>query len=242
MGFGRMVCSECLKLKNTAFCRIHIGMPLLAALVFLAYYFLYGTKGPYTKWNLMLEILSIFLPVLIGVVVGIGISVEEKNGNLQTLLALPGRKRILLAKLAVLYGAGMVALLGLFLILVMGISLKGSVTIALKRIVVVFAGLFLCNLFPYIMHLFLQLKFGLGVSLVWGVFECLQGILYSNVELSGAWRLIPFSWSVCWVYDSLQGQLVAHLREWGISTGITVMALWGILQWFVRWEGRKNCE
>ncbi len=242
MNLGRMIGSECMKLKHTIFGWIHMCMPLMGAVVFLSYYMLYEGEEPYRKWNLMLEIIAIFFPVLISVVVGIAVSVEEKNCNLQTLLSMPGRKRVLLAKLGVWYGVGMVAVAALFLILGMGISIKGSASIGLKYVVVAVAGLVLCNLFTYILHLFLQLKFGLGISLVWGVFECLQGILYSNVKVWGKWRMLPFSWSVCWVHDVLQGDVVVHLREWGINAGITAVTLLGMLQWFARWEGRKSGE
>ena len=63
-----------------------------------------------------------------------------------------------------------------------------------------------CNLIIYILHLFLSFKFGLGLSLFWGVFESLQCILYSNIELKGVARYIPFAWSMNWVQDILSRQ------------------------------------
>jgi len=154
MSLGRMIGSECLKLKHTILGWIHLWMPLVGAVVFLSYYLLYDGEEPYRKWNLILEMLVTFFPILISVVVGIAVSVEEKNCNLQTLLAIPGRKRVLLAKLGVLYGTGMVSVTVLFLILSMGIFIKGRATIGLECIVVVVAGVVLCNLFTYILHLF----------------------------------------------------------------------------------------
>lgn len=242
MRFGRMIGSECFKLRHTIFTWIHLWMPLMGAVVFLSYYLIYEGEESCRKWNLLLEMIATFLPILISVVVGIAVSVEEKNCNLQTMLALPGRKKVLLAKLAVLYGAGMGAVTVLFLLLGLGIFIIGSATIGVKGVVAAVGGLVFWNLFTYIFHLFLQMKFGFGVSLVWGVFECLQCILYSNVELRGGWRLLPFSWSVCWVHDVLQGGTVANFRKWGISAGITVVTLVWILQWFARWEGRKGNE
>lgn len=242
MSLGRMIASECFKLKHTFFGWIHLCMPLMGAVVFLVYYILHNGEEPYRKWNLILEMIATFLPILISVVVGIAVLVEEKNCHLQTILAMPGRKRELLAKLGILYGAGMVAVTVLFLILGTGIFIKGSATIELECVVVAVGGLVFWNLFTYIFHLFLQLKYGLGVSLVWGVFECLQCILYSNVELWGNWRLLPFSWPVCWIHDVMQEDVVMHLREWGSCAVITAVALWGLLQWFARWEGRKGCE
>lgn len=90
--------------------------------------------------------------------------------------------------------------------------------------------------------LILSMKFGLAISLFWGVFECLQCILYSNIELQGFWRYIPFSWSVNWVQDVLNDKLASNSAQWMIVSILSAGALLAILYWFVHWEGRKNNE
>ena len=62
-----------------------------------------------------------------------------------------------------------------------GIHLLGMAdTVQLGMLIGAAAGMAFCNLIIYILHLFLSFKFGLGLSLFWGVFESLQCILYSN--------------------------------------------------------------
>ena len=103
-------------------------------------------------------------------------------------------------------------------------------------------GLAMGSFVIYALHLLLSLKFGLGISLFWGVFECLQCILYSNIELHGLWRYIPFSWSVNWVHDVLNGRLISNAAQWLLIAILSVGILLAILYWFSRWEGRKNNE
>jgi len=44
-------------------------------------------------------------------------------------------------------------------------------TVQLGMLIGAAAGMAFCNLIIYILHLFLSFKFGLGLSLFWGVFE-----------------------------------------------------------------------
>ena len=104
------------------------------------------------------------------------------------------------------------------------------------------AGMAFCNLIIYILHLFLSFKFGLGLSLFWGVFESLQCILYSNIELKGVARYIPFAWSMNWVQDILSRQIFNYGTEKIWIAALTTGGLLLTLLWFSHWEGRKNYE
>lgn len=98
------------------------------------------------------------------------------------------------------------------------------------------------NFIIYILHLFLSFKFGLGLSLFWGVFESLQCILYSNIELKGLARYIPFAWSMNWVQDILSRQIFNYGTEKIWIAALTTGGLLLTLLWFSHWEGRKNYE
>ena len=104
------------------------------------------------------------------------------------------------------------------------------------------AGMAFCNFIIYILHLFLSFKFGLGLSLFWGVFESLQCILYSNIELKGVARYIPFAWSMNWVQDILSRQIFNYGTEKIWIAALTTGGLLLTLLWFSHWEGRKNYE
>ena len=108
----------------------------------------------------------------------------------------PDRRKILLAKFIALYLSGIFSLTLLFTLFAIGAGIMPW-GLLIQSVL----GLAIGSFVTYALHLFLSLKFGLGISLFWGVFECLQCILYSNIELHGLWRFIPFSWSVNWVHD-----------------------------------------
>ena len=192
---------------------------------------------------MILELTTTVFPLLISVIVGMNVTLEEKASHFQTLFAVPNRHKIMLAKLAYLYGSGVFALFFLFLLFVIGIHLFGMAdTVQLGTLIGATVGIAFCNLIIYILHLFLSFKFGLGLSMFWGVFESLQCILYSNIELKGIARYIPFAWSMNWVQDILNDQLFSHRTEKIWITVLTIGSLLLTLLWFSHWEGRKNYE
>lgn len=179
----------------------------------------------------------------LGIAVGLNVALEEKASHFQTLLAVPNRHKNMLAKLTYLYGSGVFALFFLFLLFVIGIHLLGMAdTVQLGMLIGAAAGMAFCNFIIYILHLFLSFKFGLGLSLFWGVFESLQCILYSNIELKGLARYIPFAWSMNWVQDILSRQIFNYGTEKIWIAALTTGGLLLTLLWFSHWEGRKNYE
>ena len=243
MGFIYAVRSEQVKTKHTPFWAIHFCIPAIGALLFLAYYSQYGSTADSKKLRMILEITTTFFPLLISVIVGLNVALEEKASHFQTLLAVPNRHKNMLAKLTYLYGSGVFALFFLFLLFVVGIHLLGMAdTVPLGMLIGAAAGMSFCHLIGYILHLFLSFKFGLGLSLFWGVFESLQCILYSNIELKGIARYIPFSWSMNWVQDILSRQIFNYGTEKIRIVALTTGGLLLTLLWFSHWEGRKNYE
>ena len=149
----------------------------------------------------------------------------------------------MLTKLVVLYGTEIAALFSLFLLFLLGVHfLRIADPVPLYMLVKAAAGMAFYNFIIYALHLFLSFRFGLGISLFWGVFESLQCILYSNIELNGMARYIPFAWSMNWVHDVMNDRLSVHATEW---IWIAVFTIGGVLLtflWFSHWEGRKNYE
>lgn len=121
MGFIYALRSEQEKTKHTSFWAIHFCVPVMGALLFLAYYSLYASTADSKKLKMILEITTTFFPLLISVIVGLNVALEEKASHFQTLLAVPNRHKNMLAKLTYLYGSGVFALFFLFLLFVIGI-------------------------------------------------------------------------------------------------------------------------
>ncbi len=136
---------------------------------------------------------------------------------------------------------GVFALFFLFLLFVIGIHLLGMAdTVQLGMLIGAAAGMAFCNFIIYILHLFLSFKFGLGLSpCFWGVFESLQCILYSNIELKGVARYIPFAWSMNWVQDILSRQIFNYGTEKIWIAALTTGGLLLTLLWFSHWEEEK---
>ena len=122
MGFIYALRSEQEKTKHTSFWAIHFCVPVMGALLFLAYYSQYASTADSKKLKMILEITTTFFPVLISVIVGLNVALEEKASHFQTLLAVPNRHKNMLAKLTYLYGSGVFALFFLFLLFVIGIQ------------------------------------------------------------------------------------------------------------------------
>ena len=89
---------------------IHFCVPVMGALLFLAYYSQYASTEDSKKLKMILEITTTFFPLLISVIVGLNVTLEEKASHFQTLLAVPNRHKNMLAKLTYLYGSGVFAL------------------------------------------------------------------------------------------------------------------------------------
>lgn len=234
--------SEFIKLRHTAYWIIHILVPLVGANLFVVYFVFYRRVESFEKIKLTMELTAMVFPLLISVIVGINISQEERTSHFQNLLAVPNRKKAFLSKLATHFLSGMISLTMLFLLFGIGVNISNNKSFPWKLLLLTLPGLAFSSLVLYVLHLFLNLKLGLGMSLLWGVFECLQCILYSNIELHGLWRCIPFSWSVNWINEIFSGQFSGRSAEWitnGILAGCILSA---VLHWFTHWEGRKNYE
>ena len=243
MGVIDAIRSEREKVKHTSFGMLHLCLPILGESIFIIYYFFYCNMEDEKKLKMILELTATVFPLLISGIVSLNITLEERAAHFQTLLAEPSRCNIIIAKLMYIYCMGIFALFILFLLFILGLHLlEIADTLQVAILIKAVLGIACCNFIIYILHLFLSFKFGLGVSLFWGVFESLQCILYSNVELKGMARYIPFSWSINWIQDILQYQFSVHITEWIWIAMLTLGSVVLILLWFSHWEGRKNYE
>lgn len=234
--------AERIKLYHTPYWGIHILTPVLGAILFVFYFLYYKNVDKYQKLNLILELTEMVFPILISAIVGLNISQEEKASQFQNILIVPKRKNAILAKLFILYFSGLISLVILYTLFVIGVNMNQSKAIPVVLLLQTVLGLAFCNFIIYAFHIFLCLKFGLGISLFFGVFECLQCILYSNIELHGLWRYIPFAWSMNWIQDVFYNRLADHILQWLGVLVLTAIILILIIYWFTRWEGRKNHE
>ena len=79
MGFIYALRSEQEKTKHTSFWAIHFCVPVMGALLFLAYYSQYASTADSKKLKMILEITTTFFPLLISVIVGLNVALEEQT-------------------------------------------------------------------------------------------------------------------------------------------------------------------
>ena len=242
MGMLALIRADFIKQRHTFYFGIHTAFPMAGAILFVFYFLIYKNVDELKRLCLLLELTAMAFPPLISMIVGLNITQEERASHFQNLLAVPDRRKILLAKFAALYLSGIFSLALLFALFAIGAGMSRTEMSPWGLLIQSVLGLAMGSFVVYALHLFLSLKFGLGISMLWGVFECLQCVLYSNIELHGLWRYIPFSWSVNWVHDVLTGKLAANAMHWVLVSALSAGSLFAILHWFSRWEGRKNDE
>ncbi|MFP3153456.1 lantibiotic immunity ABC transporter MutG family permease subunit [Lachnospiraceae bacterium ZAX-1] len=241
MAVIRGIRSEFIKLHHTAFLWIHALIPVLGAALFLLYFALYYKIETDVKMALVLELTSVVFPIIISVVCGMMITLEEKAGNFQGMLSNQnGRAITYLNKLltAILLGGLSVGLL--VILTLCGSTILSLVQLPVRLFTYAALGMFLGVIPLYIIHMFLSVQWGLSVSVFVGVVESLLAVMFSNVN-TGIWPFIPCAWSVKIIQNTLSIVNISGM-ELTIVTALSMIFLLLSFIWFQKWEGRKSFE
>ena len=249
MAILRGVQSECIKLRHTAISWLHLIIPLVGAAVFSLYFLIYSQVTNDQKMALVLELTASIFPIIISVICGMMVNLEEKAGNFQVMLSNKnGRIIPYFSKLitAVMLGGIATTLLVSFTLL--GLTLISTDPVPYGKIVFATLGMYLGSIPLYVIYMFISIKWGLGSSVFVGVIGCLVSIMFSNVNV-GTWVIIPFAWGVKILQNfihitpiSLSSFSDKFIGELGIIVIITLLLLLLSFLWFHKWEGRKTFE
>ena len=241
MSIIRGVRSELLKLCHTAVLWLHVMIPVIGAAVFLLYFALYQNTENIKKAALVLELTAVVFPIIVGMVCGMMSSLEERAGHFQTMMMSPaGRVIPYLNKLFAAISLG-----GTSTLLLVGLIAAGSNAFSLEHISweVLFLsafGMFLGTIPLYVIHMFLSIGWGLGISVFVGVAESMLAVMFSNVDIV-TWPFIPCAWGVMF----LRNTLFSVTMTMSEIIPIIVLSLVFLLlsfAWFGRWDGRKSAE
>ncbi|MFD3157894.1 lantibiotic immunity ABC transporter MutG family permease subunit [Haloimpatiens sp. FM7330] len=252
MDLIRSIKADFCKLRHTSVLWIHILIPLIGAGVFLGYYS-FSPWSAISKIKGYFEVLALVFPLLIGVICSMVISQEEQAGNFQEILTgTTWRGTTFLSKLILLIFGAIFSISIALIVFVVGFHYildQGNFSISIY-VHEAFA-LLLGNIFLYILHIYLSLRFGKGASIGLGI----VGVTISALMLTGLgdeiWKITPWAWGCRLsdyailnqidpsIYNMLQGEI-----HQGIINAIvaTIIALILSLFWFSRWEGRKSYE
>lgn len=228
---------ELLKLRHTGFWGLQLLLILGSVFALSGYYLLYASKETFFRIKMIYELVGILAPIVSSISIAFLVRLEEQAANLYGILAVKRRKKTVMGILLVSWSVTLLQLaLQAISLMLFGITDETM----LSQILLLTGGMMLFGFFYPLFHLFLHLRFGIGISLLWGVFECMQSVMYSNIQLAGGFRYIPFAWLMEWKAGVLTGEWNERLAFWG-SCLLMLIAYWVLfLIWFEYWEGRKN--
>lgn len=225
---------------------IHLLIPLAAALLFLAYY----TVSPWesgAKISAYFEAVAVAFPLIIGLICSKAADQEGQAGSFQTMLcAVRSRAAAFAGKLIFLFLLG-----GLATALAVGVFAAGFGTAPFPLYLKLAGILLAANLFLYILHLFVSLRFGRGASIGLGIAESLLSALALTGLGDGKWYFIPCTWGIrlcdylvyVWLNPSASTLGNAEIEK-GLLIALfaSAAALIACLLWFRHWEGRKTYD
>lgn len=250
---ARIFHSDLIRLKRTYIVPMHFCVALVGMGLYLAYY-RFSNYDSVTKVILYLQLISISFPLLLSVVCSICIEQEYYSGGYKYMLISSNPKYLtLLSKHLMLIGFAFVATLVSVLGFRFGVSAifnenYFTLNFYVNSILILIGS----NILEYILHLFLSLRFGKGLSIAIGVVETLlAGRLLTELGDS-IWQYIPCAWGPRFVdvwtsfsrsKEFLSIESIGKIQSIGlICSFVTILAFVILCIWFSKWEGKKSEE
>ncbi|WP_052723673.1 lantibiotic immunity ABC transporter MutG family permease subunit [Paenibacillus wulumuqiensis] len=251
----RCLYADYYKSRHTPFLWMHIGLPLVWAIVYLLY--VHG-RSPvlvslYTGY---MEILGVAMPLVSGIICGMVSMQEEQAGQFQNMLvSSPVKETAYLSKLLFVWGSGSLAILLAAVLLGVGATfvlrmerlpydtfLWGAVYLSVSSVIF------------YIIHLWAGFTFGIGACMIIGGVGTLVAALMITSVGDAVWHYIPWGWGVRMVDSTALlrlGTLTGEMRTY-VEGDVQIGWLWIILStavigimsliWFHSWQGSRHAE
>lgn len=247
--FIRHMRGEIMKMRRTALPTLHLAVPLLGILLFLAYYRAtsYSCQGEVSGY---ITVLTTALPFMISIVCILSVSLEERNHFCVFLGTAVKKRNVFLAKWSVLSGLG----LGAVILAVSGFMAGYSCVLGKSKFdagwcLAVSGCMWLCGQGQYLIHLYLNFSCSKSLSLCVGAEESLVSALMLTGLGDGIWQLLPCAFGGRWEGYLLKvwfsgGKGMKSLWQYyerSLWVNLTVMA--GMVSltavWFYVYEGRR---
>lgn len=232
------------KTKGLYFRTAHLLIPVCAAALFLAYY----TNSAWdarVKTEAYYQALGCGFPLLIGLFSSMLSEEEASAASFQDMLSAVNKRRMFYSKLILLIVSGACSVLLASLLFGLGniYVLKQSVTgmgFYLQASLVLIAG----NVFIYVFHWFLSLRFNKGVGIMAGITESIAAALLLTGLGDNIWCYVPCAWAArlttCMVLQSAGMQVFDAKCRTACFLCVGVTLCGGVLSgiWAQRWEGQ----
>lgn len=237
------------KTKHLPIRAAHIFIPIGISAAFLIYYI-------FSSWNnkviAYFQVLAMGFPFLIGLFCAMLAQQELSAGAFQYMLSVPERCLAFFSKLALLILFGMSAVILACIIFGTGeFFLKKNTTVDYSFYLIAAFVLIATNVFLYVLHLFLALRFNKGVTLIFGIIESLISALFITGLGDNIWIYVPAAWASRLVsflllkfnsnimYNAVRNECICATVICLITTVLSLVAF-GI--WAYRWDGVKSNE
>jgi ABC-2 type transport system permease protein len=231
-----MIHAQLIKLKRTPFIWYLTASTTGIIALFLLYNSLYSGKPADDRMKLIFEIYGVALPLLHGLTVFFLTGPDEQMANMYGLLSVKNRTGMFMTLVSLVWGIESLRTALVFLVM----GLQTGIQVTGMQILLFAAGEIMISLLSIVFHLWLNLKFGVALSLFFAVLELLQSVMYSNINIVGLWRFLPAAWAMEWKSDVLNQAWVTNLPFWGSCLLIILLAMAVFNMWFYRWEGRRK--
>lgn len=254
--FFNYITADFIKTKHLSIRIAHIAIPVAIAAAFLTYY-AYAPWDGYTKVVTYYYVLGAGFPTLIGLFCAMSAEQELSAGTFQNMLSVSKRPIAFFSKLLLLILLGTGAVLLASALFGAGYSLfLGQQYIHYSFYIGAAFILTGSNVFLYVLHLFLALRFNKGVTIGLGIVESLLSALFLTKLGDGIWIFIPVAWASRFTTEFLQGictydiispagwaatiaaQFLMECKEaFAICAVITAGGILAFGVWACRWDG-----
>ncbi|MDE6845675.1 MAG: lantibiotic immunity ABC transporter MutG family permease subunit [Lachnospiraceae bacterium] len=242
----RYMKSDYIKTKRTPLRIAHLIVPCVMAAVFLVYYAVTPWNA-YGKVQAYFEIMGMGYPFLIGTFCAIVAEQESYAGAYQAMLSVTNRKMAFMSKLFLLI------LFGAFSVVLASVLFGTGYYFVLKQHIVSYSFYWIAafvmlggNIFLYIWHMFLALRFNKGISIGLGIAESLLAAVLLTGLGDSVWIFIPAAWAsrlVCSMMTAYSLEEVPFIdcsKGIGICAAVTATVLIAYGIWCCHWEGGKG--
>ncbi len=238
--------SDCLKTKHLSIRAAHLFIPVVAAILFIAYYS-YAPWDNLKKISTYYQVLGMGLPFLIGLFCAMLSEQEQTAGSFQAMLMTPQKLIPFLSKLLLLLIFGLAALVlasaifGIAFLVVLGNDLVGIDFYLFSSIIMLGSSIPM-----YILHLFLSLVYIKGVSIGLGIVESLISALLLTGLGNFIWKYVPASWPAriaTTFLSAYNGDTCASTElngAFSICFIVVIGAMALYIFWANHWQGTKS--
>lgn len=242
----RYMKSDYIKTKRTPLRIAHMAVPCVMAAVFLVYYAV-APWNAYSKVQAYYEIMGLGYPFLIGTFCAIAAEQESYAGDYQAMLSVTDRKTAFTSKLFLMI------LFGAFSVILASVLFGTGYYFVLRQNVIEYSfywsAAFIMlggNIFLYIWHMFLALRFNKGISVGLGIAESLLSAVLLTGLGDDVWIFIPAAWAsrlVCSMmaaYSTEELPIIDCRKGMCICMAVTVAAFIAYVIWCCHWEGGRG--